>query len=98
MELFTHNKIHSIPNCHYNAPVAQAMWKPKPSLEDGAKAWILAGGAHHTVYSMDVTTEQLEDFAEFMDIETVVIDENTNMTTFRKDLKFSDLLWNLKRI
>lgn len=79
-------------------PVAQAMWKPLPSLEEGAKAWILAGGAHHTVYSFDITTEQLEDFAEFMDIETVVINKNTKISEFRTILKISDLVWNLKKI
>lgn len=79
-------------------PVAQAMWKPLPSLEEAAKAWILAGGAHHTVYSLDVTTEQLEDFCEFMDIETVIINKDTNMNTFRNTLKLNDLAWSLKRI
>ncbi len=79
-------------------PVAQAMWKPLPSLADGAKAWILAGGAHHTVYSFDVSSEQLEDFAEFMDIESVLIDASTDMSTFRTNLKMSDLMWNMKRI
>ncbi len=77
-------------------PVAKAMWKPNPSLNEGAKAWILAGGAHHTVFTLDVTAEQLEDFAEFMDIETVMIDKNTSMDTFRQNLKISDLMWNLK--
>lgn len=79
-------------------PVAQAMWVPQPSLEEGAKSWILAGGAHHTVYSMDVTSQQLEDFAEFMNIETVLIDKNTNIGEFRKELKLSDMLWNLKKL
>jgi L-arabinose isomerase len=84
------------PNEMPKLPVAQAMWVPQPSLEEGAKAWILAGGAHHTVYSMDVNTEQLIDFAEFMDIETVIINNNTNLSTFRQELKLQDLVWNLK--
>ena len=78
-------------------PVAQAMWKPQPSLEEGAMAWILAGGAHHTVFSLDITAEELLDFAEFLDIETVLINNETNMKTFRQDLKLNDVLWNLKR-
>lgn len=78
-------------------PVAQAMWKPQPSLEEGAMAWILAGGAHHTVFSLDVGAQELLDFAEFLDIETVLINNDTNMKTFRQDLKLSDVLWNLKR-
>lgn len=79
-------------------PVAQAMWVPEPSLSEGAKAWILAGGAHHTVFSLDVKIEQLVDFAEFMDIEVIVIDKNTNIGAFRQELKLSDMLWNLRSL
>lgn len=79
-------------------PVAQAMWVPKPSLEEGAKAWILSGGAHHTVYSMDVIAEQLIDFAEFMNIETVLIDDNTNMNSIRQELRTSDMIWKLNSL
>ncbi|MBN2222459.1 MAG: L-arabinose isomerase [Vallitaleaceae bacterium] len=77
-------------------PVAQAMWVPQPSLQEGAQAWILAGGAHHTAYTYDVSLEEYLDFAEFMDIETVVINKDTKMSSFRQDLKLSDLLWNFK--
>ena len=31
--------------------------QPQPSLETGAQAWILAGGAHHTAFSYDLTVE-----------------------------------------
>lgn len=78
-------------------PVAKALWKPYPNFEDGVKGWILAGGAHHTVYSYDVITEDLLNFAEFMDIETVVIDAETKISALKDDLKMKDLLWNLKR-
>lgn len=77
-------------------PVAQAMWVPNPSLEEGAKAWILAGGAHHTVYSLDVSPEQLVDFAEFMDIEVLMIDEDTKVKNLRQELRLSDMLWSLR--
>jgi L-arabinose isomerase len=92
------NEVNAVkaPNEMPKLPVAQAMWVPLPSLEEGAKAWILAGGAHHTVYSMDINAEQLIDFAEFMDIETVLINNNTNMNTFKQELKMQDLMWNLK--
>jgi len=78
-------------------PVAKAMWKPDPSFETGVKSWILAGGAHHTVYSYDVTAQDLVDFAEFMDIETVMIDKDTKFEALKQDLKIKDLIWNLKR-
>jgi L-arabinose isomerase len=79
-----------------NLPVAQTMWQPLPNFEDGIKGWILAGGAHHTVYSYDVTTQDLVDFAEFLDIETVVIDDKTDIVRFKQELKISDLVWSAK--
>ena len=56
-------------------PVARAFWDPRPDLKTAASAWILAGGAHHTSFSFDVTTPQLRDFAEMLDIEVLVIDQ-----------------------
>ncbi|SPZ51162.1 L-arabinose isomerase [Sarcina ventriculi] len=72
-----------------NLPVASAFWKPEPSLLTGAEAWILAGGAHHTSFSYDLTAEQMGDWAEAMGIEAVYIDKNTTI----KDLK-NELRWN----
>lgn len=43
-------------------PVATAFWTPKPDLYTGAEAWILAGGAHHTAFSYDLTAEQMGDW------------------------------------
>ncbi len=74
-------------------PVARVLWKPQPSLQQGAEAWILAGGAHHTVYSFAVTTEQMLDFAEIVGIECVVIDKNTNPVQFRNALRWSQVAW-----
>ena len=50
-------------------PVARALWKPLPDLKIAAEAWILAGGTHHTGFSMALTSEYLQDFAEIADIE-----------------------------
>lgn len=74
-------------------PVARVLWKPQPSLQQSAEAWILAGGAHHTVYSFAVTTEQMLDFAEIAGIECVVIDKNTNPNQFRNELRWSGIAW-----
>ena len=74
-------------------PVARVLWKPQPSLHEGAEAWILAGGAHHTVYSLVVTTEQMLDFAEMAGIEAVVIDKDTNLRTFKNELRFGQVAW-----
>ncbi|MEK0314307.1 L-arabinose isomerase [Cohnella sp. 56] len=75
-------------------PVARVLWKPEPSLAEGAEAWIRAGGAHHTVYSFVVTTEQLLDFAELAGIEAVVIDASTRMRQLANDLRFGQIAWN----
>ncbi|MFC4302699.1 L-arabinose isomerase [Cohnella boryungensis] len=74
-------------------PVARVLWKPQPSLQVGAEAWILAGGAHHTVYSFAVTTEQILDFAEIIGIECVVIDKDTKPVQFRNELRWSQVAW-----
>ena len=40
-------------------PVATNFWTPQPDLYTGAEAWILAGGAHHTAFTYDLTAEQM---------------------------------------
>lgn len=41
-------------------PTATNFWTPEPDLYTGAEAWILAGGAHHTAFSYDITAQQME--------------------------------------
>jgi L-arabinose isomerase len=72
-------------------PVARVLWKVKPDLATGAAAWILAGGAHHTGYSQNLTTEYLEDFAEMAGIEFVVIDADTKLRTFKNELRYNEV-------
>lgn len=79
-----------------NLPVARVMWKAMPDLLTGAHAWILAGGAHHTVLSYDCTAEMMEDFAEMMGIEYVHIGETTTIEGLKKDLFMADLAWKLR--
>jgi len=76
-------------------PVARALWTPKPNLKTAAAAWILAGGAHHTSFSYDITSQHLQDFAEMLNIEVVTIDENTNLNEFKKELRWNDLYYKL---
>ncbi|MBN2984512.1 MULTISPECIES: L-arabinose isomerase [Cohnella] len=78
-------------------PVARVLWKVEPSLETGVEAWILAGGAHHTVYSQTLSTEQMLDLADLFGIEAVVIDKNTNTRQFRNELKWGHVVWNHQR-
>ncbi|MBE6024602.1 MAG: L-arabinose isomerase [Cellulosilyticum sp.] len=74
-------------------PVATAFWKPEPSLEVGAEAWILAGGAHHTAFSYDVTAEQMGDWAAAMGIEAVYIDKDTTIRNFKNELKWNSIYY-----
>ena len=78
-------------------PVARVMWVPKPNLKIGAAAWILAGGAHHTGFSMALTTEHLEDFADMAGLEFVLIDENTQLSEFKKELRWNELYYLLAK-
>ncbi|WOO86706.1 L-arabinose isomerase [Mollicutes bacterium LVI A0039] len=69
-----------------NLPVAATFWEPKPNLEVSSHAWLLAGGAHHTAFSTQVTTEQVKTFTRFYGIETIVIDEDTTIKQIEKEL------------
>lgn len=77
-------------------PVARILWKPMPSLRLGAEAWILAGGAHHTVFSFAATAEQLADWADMAGIECVLINENTNILNFRNELRWNEIAYSMK--
>ena len=79
-----------------NLPVARVMWKAIPNLTTALECWILAGGAHHTTLSYDVSCEQMRDFARIMDIEFVHIGKDTTVENLEKDLFVSNLAWKLK--
>ncbi len=77
-------------------PVARVLWKPLPSLKEAAAAWILAGGAHHTSFSFDLTAEHMEDWAEMMNIEYLPINKDTNLHAFRNELRMNDVIWRFR--
>lgn len=74
-------------------PVATAYWTPQPNFATGAEAWILAGGAHHTAFSYDITAEQMADWAAAMGIEAVCIDNSTTISSLKKDLMLGNVLY-----
>jgi len=78
-------------------PVARALWLPQPDLKIAAAAWILAGGAHHTGFSLALTAEHLEDFAEMANMEFLLIDNGTRLSEFKKELRWNDLYYHLAR-
>jgi L-arabinose isomerase len=83
--------VHDLPNL----PVARVLWKPYPDMQTGCTAWILAGGAHHTCYSQNLTAEHLEDFADMAGIEFVLIGKKTNLYQFKNDLRWSDVYYQI---
>lgn len=74
-------------------PVATAFWTPEPNLATGAEAWILAGGAHHTAFSYDLSADQMADWGAAMGIETVFIDKDTTIRTFKNELKWNSIAY-----
>ncbi|GGH19399.1 L-arabinose isomerase [Sphingobacterium alkalisoli] len=74
-------------------PVARVLWKPLPDMKTACTAWIYAGGAHHTVFSQNLTMEYFEDFSRMADIELVKIDANTSLTNFENELKWSEVYY-----
>lgn len=75
-------------------PVARVLWDAKPNLEVAATSWILAGGAHHTVYTQALTTEFLEDFADIAGIELLVIDEKTSIREFKDKINANEAYYH----
>jgi len=78
-------------------PVARVVWVPKPSLKIGAAAWILAGGAHHTGFTMALTSEHMQDFTEMAGIEYVQIDADTKIYDFKKELRWNEMYYMLAK-
>jgi len=76
-------------------PVARALWRPRPDLPTAAEAWLVAGGPHHTVLSGQLDTEIVEDFAEIAGIELVVIDAETRMRDFTRELRWNQAYYRL---
>jgi L-arabinose isomerase len=72
-------------------PVARVLWKPYPDMQTGCTAWILAGGAHHTCYSQNLSAAYLEDFATMAGLEFVLIGKQTNMYDFKNELRWNEL-------
>ncbi len=77
-------------------PVARALWVCKPSLPVAAACWIHGGGAHHTGFSQAVTTEMLEDLAEMAGIEFLVIDGQTELREFKRELRSNEVYYGLR--
>jgi L-arabinose isomerase len=78
-------------------PVARVLWKPYPDMKTGCAAWLLAGGAHHTGYSQNLSAELLQDFAEMADVEFVLISKDTNLYEFKNELRWNDVYYQINK-
>jgi L-arabinose isomerase len=76
-------------------PVARALWQPRPDLATAAEAWILAGAPHHTSFSQALPVEPLQDLADMAGIECVVIDDDTRVNDFKKELRWNQVYYHL---
>ncbi|QMS85783.1 L-arabinose isomerase [Candidatus Xianfuyuplasma coldseepsis] len=77
-------------------PVAQAMWTLEPNFKVGTEAWLIAGGAHHTVMTYDIDAKVLELFANMLDIEFVHITNDTTIQRLRNELRWNETGYKLK--
>ena len=78
-------------------PVARAVWEPKPSLRTAAEAWLIGGGAHHTVLTRAFGVEVLADFAEMARIEHLSIDAETKIPAFKNEIRWNQAFYHLAR-
>jgi L-arabinose isomerase len=70
-------------------PVARAVWEPAPDLRTSTECWLMAGGPHHTVLSTAVGVEELDDLAEMLRTELLVIDGTTTPRRFLQELRWN---------
>ncbi|MCB5951985.1 L-arabinose isomerase [Enterococcus sp. BWT-B8] len=54
-------------------PVARVLWEVKPNFQEGVGAWIEAGGGHHTVVSLNVTSDQIITWAKLVGLDYILI-------------------------
>ena len=74
-------------------PVARVLWKPLPDMKTGCAAWILAGGAHHTCYSQNLSAECMEDFAEMAGIEMIRIGKGSTIPQIKNELRWNEMYY-----
>ena len=76
-------------------PVGRAVWKPAPDFATSAACWLTAGAAHHTVMSTAVGIDVFRDFAEMAQTELLVIDEDTTVRGFQKEVRWNQAYYRL---
>jgi L-arabinose isomerase len=70
-------------------PVGRAVWQPAPDFATSSACWLAAGAAHHTVMSTAVGVDVFRDFAEMTRTELLVIDADTTVREFQRELRWN---------
>ena len=78
-------------------PVGRAVWQPRPNLATATETWLMSGGSHHTVLSRAVGAEVIADFAEMAGVEFLLIDADTTVASFKKELRWNEAYYHLAR-
>jgi L-arabinose isomerase len=76
-------------------PVARAVWRPEPDLRTSTETWLTAGGPHHTVLSSAVDSEELGDLADMLGTELLMIDRDTTVRQFAKEIRWNQVYYRL---
>ena len=95
-----HDRQHGESRCRRTSscrscPSPACCGEPEPSLAVGAAAWIYAGGAHHTGFSLALTPEHLEDFADMAGIEYLLIDNETRLREFKNEFRWNEAAYKI---
>ena len=72
-------------------PVARVLWKPLPDMKTGCTAWLLAGGAHHTCFSQNLSVDYIEDFTEMAGVEMIHIGKSTDIKSLKNELRWNEM-------
>jgi L-arabinose isomerase len=59
--------------------------------------WVLGGGAHHTGFSMALTKDHLADFAEIAGVEYLLIDDDTTISSLKKDIRINEIYFAIAK-
>jgi L-arabinose isomerase len=78
-------------------PVGRAVWKPSPDFRTSAAAWLTAGAAHHTVMTTQVGVDVFRDFAAMSGVELLVIDDETTLAGFEREVRWNAAYYRLAR-
>lgn len=78
-------------------PVGRAVWRPAPDFRTSAAAWLTAGAAHHTVMTTQLDVDVFRDFAAMSGTELLVIDEDTTLEGFEREVRWNAAYYRLAR-